>query len=640
MIFTRSVSKVDLSPVGLPVPTRPPALVRGCLALIILALFGASICRAQSTYTAASSNESDVQAAVNKVSSAGGDTVNVPCNPTTSVWTTTLTSSRSFTLNFQGAAPNTGPGTVGSGTNCVTILDNVPSPGNVFTFTPTYASTNNVVVLQNVNIDPFTATSTLGNPISIVGTCTSSGCPQFRIDNVVFGKNTRWTEVGNGSQAAAVIRVDNSFGVMDHNTIPLGSNIELFNAQMTAYLGVGANGDSSWAQPDSLGGANNIFAENNLDYSGYLGLNDCEAGAIGGCRFVDRYNTLTQSNNGSFGIAQNHGTETSGRGRSGREMEVYGNTLTCLMNCAGIDGGLRGGTGMFFNNHAILTPGEGANTWLGISLYRTVGAFTPWSACGGSGGYDRNDGVTYYTGTMNTNGNGVLTFTDGSKTWTTNQLVPTGNPYSVYDVTQGFWSEISSNTSNTITVIGPISESGWTGFNNGDSYQILRAQFCIDQPGHGAGNYISGTPPSATGYPGQALDPIYQWGDFNTGGAQVNNPIGSGSGKIIANRDYYPQASGMQTSPTSPFNGTSGTGWGTLADRPTTCTPQVGYWATDQGNWNQSGSGGQGELFVCTATNTWALHYEPYTYPHPLIAGNTTSGNPPQPPTNLNATVN
>jgi len=76
----------------------------------------------------------------------------------------------------------------------------------------------------------------------------------------------------------------------------------------------------------------------------------------------------------------------------------------------------------------------------------------------------------------------------------------------------------------------------------------------------------------------------------------------------------------LQTNSTTPFNGTAtiGFGHGTLANRPTTCTTGVGYWATDQGNWNQSGSGGQGQLYVCTATNTWTLSYTPYTYPHPL----------------------
>ena len=31
--------------------------------------------------------------------------------------------------------------------------------------------------------------------------------------------------------------------------------------------------------------------------------------------------------------------------------------------------------------------------------------------------------------------------------------------------------------------------------------------------------------------------------------------------------------------------------------------------------------GTQGELFKCTATNTWTIYYTPYTYPHPLDSG-------------------
>jgi hypothetical protein len=63
----------------------------------------------------------------------------------------------------------------------------------------------------------------------------------------------------------------------------------------------------------------------------------------------------------------------------------------------------------------------------------------------------------------------------------------------------------------------------------------------------------------------------------------------------------------------------------------------VGYWATDQGSWNQSGSGGQGVLYTCTATNVWALTYTPYTYPHPLTQGQ-GGGDPPGSPSNLVAT--
>jgi hypothetical protein len=90
---------------------------------------------------------------------------------------------------------------------------------------------------------------------------------------------------------------------------------------------------------------------------------------------------------------------------------------------------------------------------------------------------------------------------------------------------------------------------------------------------------------------------------------------------VQANRDYYNAVSASpQTSPASPFSGTTGMGFGLLANRPTACTTNssesgggVGYFATDQGP--------QGTLYRCSATNTWTVHYTPYSYPHPLVAG-------------------
>ncbi len=77
----------------------------------------------------------------------------------------------------------------------------------------------------------------------------------------------------------------------------------------------------------------------------------------------------------------------------------------------------------------------------------------------------------------------------------------------------------------------------------------------------------------------------------------------------------------------SGFDGATGVGCGTLASRPATCAPGVGYWATDQSCTDLTGRVGanpasliSGTLYQCTAPNTWIAYYTPYTYPHPLVA--------------------
>lgn len=108
----------------------------------------------------------------------------------------------------------------------------------------------------------------------------------------------------------------------------------------------------------------------------------------------------------------------------------------------------------------------------------------------------------------------------------------------------------------------------------------------------------------------------------------ANNDADRVNCHIQKDRDIYLE--------TASFTGASGVGVGTLASRPSTCTPTpesadagnggVGYWATDQGSWNQSTSnpeghdkaGADGVLYRCSATNTWTVAYTPYTYPHPL----------------------
>lgn len=139
---------------------------------------------------------------------------------------------------------------------------------------------------------------------------------------------------------------------------------------------------------------------------------------------------------------------------------------------------------------------------------------------------------------------------------------------------------------------------------------------CRDQIGRGADSFSW---PASAPYPSQPLEPVYAYGNTPS---DVVISIANSAHHIKANRDYYDY--------TASFDGTSGVGVGTLANRPETCTTGVAYWATDQGNWNKMPGGSQGVLYKCTAPNTWEKYYEPYEYPHPLSK--------PSPPQNVRTT--
>ncbi len=156
---------------------------------------------------------------------------------------------------------------------------------------------------------------------------------------------------------------------------------------------------------------------------------------------------------------------------------------------------------------------------------------------------------------------------------------------------------------------------------------------CLDQPGRGQGDLLSGSFPNIvntrTGNAAQviqALSPVYVWGNTLDPAGYDPTPIVNSSDPVQLNRDVYQQfgANGESGS----FNGTRGVGQGLLSARPSTCTagpggntPGVGYWATDQNT-----------LYACTATNTWTAYYTPYNYPHPLqgagVAPTITSTSP------------
>jgi hypothetical protein len=155
---------------------------------------------------------------------------------------------------------------------------------------------------------------------------------------------------------------------------------------------------------------------------------------------------------------------------------------------------------------------------------------------------------------------------------------------------------------------------------------------CRDQIGRSTDsspwtNYASAAPP-------QASQPAYFWRNTEPSG---ETPVGisceandarctrQNTLHLVANRDFY--------SYQAAFSGTQGVGEGTLAQRPATCTTGVAYWVTDQGEWNSRHAGPDGQLYRCSATNTWTVLYTPYSYPHPLQ--NSMAPAPPSAPSNL-----
>lgn len=585
---------------------------------------------APSMYTAASCNQSDVNAVINGPThiAVDGDTIVIPAGSCT--WGPTgggITVSSGIGISI-----------IGAGQGVTNITDDLTSPqASIFLLLPAVTSSLSRISGMTILGQTGLGAGALLSPFAVAGTCNSTTCAQLRIDHVTFDGSLQ----GTIQNSDTCIVTDNVFGVLDHNSISgtSGQLFEFVNYNNSAWDGIGAYGDNSWASRDSFGTAKALYLENNT-FGTRVSPGETESsvnGGEGGGRIVARFNTCTSCATGMV----NHGTESDGRPRGGRSVEYYGNTFTCSTgsSCEAVD--LRSGVAIEFGNSFTASGGSWFNDYLSLVDYRANYSFSPWAVCDGTGPYDNNDGIIYDSGTFTgASASGVTaTVSDTSKSWSSSQWIPTGAPYAIHDVTTNTGAQITANTSNT------VSAAGWTAppnFNAGDRYQILRASICIDQPSRSGGTLLSGLTPSPIGGIGESLDPSYEWDDsgFRPFFGNVSPSATNGGLRLIANRDWYTDNSNgapqPQTSPTSPFNGTSGVGFGTLASRPSTCTVGTAYWATDQGTWNTSGqtyTGGytQGELFICGGSG-WpsAASYTPYTYPHPLTL---------DPPTNLMVTT-
>jgi len=258
--------------------------------------------------------------------------------------------------------------------------------------------------------------------------------------------------------------------------------------------------------------------------------------------------------------------------RGPKHLEIYRNTFGAPGATQSVAMNFRGGPTIVFDN-AFTSSTFTWPTSLTMTLQRSVGTYGAVGICNGSNTYDGNLG----TGSVPVNG----TQSDGNKGWP------------CLDQTGWNFPSVAADGAHAIYYPAYI----WNNTRNSVQMTVSKN----DQP-------VPSCSPSC--------------GTWT-------------STYVVADRDYYAGSLAVQTTSSSPFDGTTGVGYGTLARRPATCTTNttvnaqaatlgggtggVGYWASDQGSWNTSDDGtGSGIFYKCTATDTWTTYFTPYAYPHPL----------------------
>ena len=540
--------------------------------IVTTAAYADTSTTANNTIAATSCSQSDVQTALNAVTSS---TTLVTIPGGTCSWTSPISwtlPSGNTNLTIQGQTAINFTGTAGQSSYACTINDGqnatCPSSGSGGTvITDGTGAGNNLfdITLSGGSSCKFT----LANLTFVAGTSKNDGIV------VTNGpcNNLRWTQVHivtNASQSGSRF-FGQLEGVIDHSVCDLNGNTTSNCFIMSNTIGDSIGyGDGTWANATDFGQSDFMFMENDIVNGGLF--QDCDTAG----RFVVRYSSVLNGSSVSANI-HTHGTKTgSGRIRSCRAYEAYKNYINCTgcSNSAAVSSG--GGPSLVWGN----TLAGGYNSFAGVEVPRNdteSDSPTPgsWGYCG-----------------TNVNGNGVGSKWDGNSGGGGS---PTASGYPCLD-----------------------------GIGRGQGTQALNGQSFPNDL-----NSTTGT----IAFPQEYLEPAYYF-DNSLGGTNELF-IGDQPGNTALNRDVYID--------NASFTGASGTGSGPLASRPSTCTAGPGgtygqsptgsygvaYFATDANN-------GNGELYVCTAANTWTAIYQAYAYPHPLVSGLKTST--VSPPSNLSGT--
>ena len=260
--------------------------VSGKILLFILIFSGFPAVRCGATVYHSDGSVASVQGLHN--AALNGDTITLPAG--TFTWTTRLSLSKAITLQ-------------GVGIGATIIRDAVQSDSLIsWTLTAGQPSRMTGIEFQ----DGGRPSGDLGI-LRVTGSNTDGST--FRMDHCKVNDL-------NGIPVFETV-----LGVIDHCTFVIS------NKQRNAMFIYGNRwnnqsfGDGSWAAPTNFGSSEFLFLEDN-NFVNNGSSNWPLMDAYGGARFVVRHNTIFNC------FITNHGTESTGRIRGGRAMEVYRNVFT------------------------------------------------------------------------------------------------------------------------------------------------------------------------------------------------------------------------------------------------------------------------------------------------------------------------
>lgn len=550
--------------------------------------FSYAVCGGSSpNLTAASAGYTDVNDCL--TAAVDGDTITVPAGSAT--WTSKLTwTNKSITLK-------------GAGIGQTIIYSDVTGAYPCLINLTAKATGNSPAGFTRITGFDFRPGANCGDntPDTTNGLIHVQGLTdQFRFDH---------NRVESSDISVGVVFLGYIRGVVDHNELTNSStsaNRKSFTSFHTKWLNTGSYGDQSWASASTVGTLDILMFEDNVfdRGTGNFGTN-AATDDYQGSRTAYRFNTFND-----YYLAT-HGTETGGRQRGFRHLEAYRNSFSwSYANTLESMIGLRGGTGMIFDNTVTQ---DKAPRWGALNTLRREDdgshntGWYPWGACGLQGAVSSvtrsGSTVTVTTSAehyVHASGSKITISganeADYNGTFTATRVNSTSFTYTIAGTP-------TTPATGTITYASPFDQNAdATGYH------------CLDQVGYGAGQLYSGDGPptiSPVSSNNQTLEPVYCFNNLIAGnlrGCEVTYAADT----TVENREFYNQQGS--------FDGTVGIGRGLRSARPATCTTGTAYWSTDGGgNWNTVGE--DGGLDLCSATNTWTNDwYVPPTYPHPLNA--------------------